>query len=73
MTAEQATSNVGQPFKWTLCVKWDVIKDVTGDGFIIGEFLTAPVEDCRLKQEQPSWLKKSKHEYEKSTDETQPI
>lgn len=67
MTTEEAKAAIGQPFKWTLCIKWDVIKEVTDDGFIIGEFLTAPAEDCRLKQPQPEQLKKSKNEYEKPT------
>lgn len=62
MTTEEAKAAIGQPFKWTLCVKWDVIKEVTDDGFIIGEFLEAPVESCRLREEQKPWLKKQPKE-----------
>lgn len=62
MTTEEAKQNIGQPFKWQLCVKWDVIREVTADGYIIGGFLTAPVEDCRFKQPQPEQLKNKKNE-----------
>lgn len=62
MTREDALASIGKPFKWTLCVKWDTIKEITDDDYIIGEFLTAPLVDCRLKQEQPEHLKKHKNE-----------
>lgn len=60
MNATEAHANIGKPFKYQYCVKWDLIKEVTDDGYIIGEFLTVPVEDCRLKMEQPIQLRKIK-------------
>jgi hypothetical protein len=57
MEKSEALKNIGQPFKWSLCVKWDVIRSVSDDGYIKGDFIEAPAEDCRLKQEQPIWLK----------------
>jgi len=58
MEISEAKNAIGQPFKWSLCVKWDVIRSVTDDGFIIGDFITAPIEETRLKQEQPPQLVK---------------
>lgn len=57
MTIEEAQANIGKPFKYFLCRTWDIIKDVRNDGVIVGEWLEAPAEDCRLKQEQPEALK----------------
>lgn len=57
MTIEEANANIGKPFKWSLCAHWDTIRIVTIDGFIMGDILQAPVEDCRLKQEVPEGLK----------------
>lgn len=68
MTTEEAYNNIGKPFKYQHCVHWDVIKEVSGDGYITGEFLCVPAEDCRLKQEQPPQLKKSKKNNEIPTD-----
>lgn len=65
ISMEEAKANIGKPFKWTLSINWDIIRDVTDDGYVIGDYLTAPIEDVRLKQEQPEALKKylkSKHE-----------
>ncbi len=65
MTIEEARSSIGKPFKWSLSANWDVIKEATDDGYIIGEFLEAPVDECRLKQPQPEQLKKKNNEQEK--------
>lgn len=69
MKKEEAEANIGKPFKWSLCAHWDTIRRVTIDGYIVGDFLMPPVEDCRLKQEQPPQLKK--HNYENKTDRFQ--
>ena len=57
MDIKTALENIGQPVKYGTVNKWDVIRSVTTDGFIIGDFLEAPVEDCRLKMAQPEALK----------------
>lgn len=57
MDIETAKQNIGKPFKYSLCAHWDVIKEVTPDGYIIGEFIECPCEDARLKQEIPEGLK----------------
>jgi hypothetical protein len=61
MTIEEAQANIGKPFKCIdggngLAGKFDTIKKVV-NGWIYGEFMAAPAEDCRLKQEQPEHLK----------------
>lgn len=67
MTREEAEANIGQPFRWKeggtgICGKFDIIKKVTENGMVCGEFLRAHHDDCRLKQEQPDHLKKHKDE-----------
>lgn len=66
MTIEEAKANIGQPFKpnWIkgLGGKFDIIREVDIDGWIIGDFWEAPAEDCRLKMEQPEQLKNSKND-----------
>jgi hypothetical protein len=57
MTTEIAQANIGQPFKYGSVYKWDTIQSVTASGYIIGDFLEAPAEDCRLKLPQPEALK----------------
>lgn len=56
MTQQEANENIGKSFKYRLCDIWDVIKNVSAEGYITGDFITAPVEDCRLKQEVPAGL-----------------
>ena len=60
MTIEEARAAIGQPFKWILCAQWDKIIEVSDDGYITGEIVQAPVEECRLKQPQPEHLKRNK-------------
>lgn len=66
MKIEEAKANIGQPFKlnWikVLSGKFDIIREVDIDGWIIGDFLEAPAQDCRLKAEQPEQLKKKQPE-----------
>lgn len=61
MTISEANNNIGQPFKLTLFAgaKMDVIKEVQRDGTIIGEFIEAHCEDCRLKEAVPENFKKN--------------
>lgn len=66
MTLEEANNNVGQPFKWIdggqgLTGKFDTIRKVC-KGWVYGDFIAAPVEDCRFRQEQPDHLKKHNDE-----------
>lgn len=65
MTIEEAQANIGQPFKWVegsgATGKFDVIRKVV-KGWVYGDFLAAPLEDCRLKLDQPDHLKKHDHE-----------
>lgn len=66
MTIQEAQSNIGQPFKWIdggngITGKFDVIKKVIKD-WVYGEFIAAPAEDCRLKQDKPEHLKKTNDE-----------
>lgn len=68
MTISEATQAIGQPFKYSLCSKWDVIKEVRPDGYIIGEFIEAPADECRLKQEIPEGLKKYQNGLSKEMD-----
>lgn len=67
MTTEIALANIGQPVKYGSVYKWDTIRSVSADGMITGDFLEAPVEDCRLKQAQPEALKKF-HEQKTTTE-----
>lgn len=64
MTVNEAKQNIGQPFKlnWVKALggKFDTIREVREDGWIVGDFWEAPAEDCRLKMEQPEHLKKQK-------------
>lgn len=57
MEISEAKQNIGQPFKYSLCVQWDKIREVTEDGYIVGDFLNVPAEDCRLKKEVNAGLK----------------
>jgi hypothetical protein len=72
MTLEEAKANIGKPFKWLgaasgAAAQFDVIKGVSKDGTVYGDWLAAHHDDCRLKQDQPEHLKK--HEDEKDHDE----
>jgi hypothetical protein len=62
MTPKEATENIGRQFRIIgfggLCGKFDTILAVDENGWIIGNFIEAPAEDCRLKQTQPEQLKK---------------
>jgi len=60
MTTTEAQNNIGQPFKLTGAGMpgFDIIQSLREDGYIIGNFLDAPAEDCRLKQSQPEQLRK---------------
>lgn len=60
MDTQTAKANIGKPFKWKLSVAWDEIVSVDDDGMIIGKFLEAPAEDCRLKQPVPEGFKKNR-------------
>lgn len=66
MTIEEAKENIGQPFKlnWIKAIggEFDTIRGVRADGWVIGDFLEAPAEDCRLKMDQPVQLKKKQSE-----------
>jgi hypothetical protein len=62
MLRDEAQSNIGKPFKYTLCHQWDTIRNVTLDGIIIGDFIECPCEDARLKQPIPEQLKKHKQD-----------
>jgi len=57
MDIQTAKANIGQPFKYGSVYKWDTVRQVTDDGYIHGDFIEAPVEDCRLKMAQPEALK----------------
>jgi hypothetical protein len=66
MTSQEAQANVGNQFKWLgsdggVTSHFDIIKKVKND-WIYGEFIAAPAEDCRLKQDQPDHLKKNSDE-----------
>lgn len=66
MTKHQANSNIGQPFKPMITgTRFDTIRKVDPDGTIHGDFTESNCNDCRLKQEQPLHLKKSKHNEKK--------
>jgi len=63
MTILEAQQNIGQPFKviglpfhFKGGTTFDTIRDVTEGGEIIGDFVDALVEDCRLKHEVPKQL-----------------
>lgn len=66
MTIQEAKENIGKEFKlnWVsgtgAAAQFDIIKFVDANGWIHGEWLSAPAEDCRLKQEQPEQLKTGK-------------
>jgi hypothetical protein len=60
MDIQTAKQNIGKPFKYANVVHWDVIRSVSDDGMITGDFMEAPVEDCRLKQPVPEGFKKHK-------------
>lgn len=72
MTIEEAKANIGQPFKlsWVkgLGGKFDTIREVRNDGWIVGDFWEAPAEDCRFKMEQPEQLKNNQSEDDMRTD-----
>jgi hypothetical protein len=59
MTIQEAKDSIGKPFKYRLIDRWDVIVSVDEkNGFVQGEFVEAPVEDCRLKQAVPPQFQK---------------
>lgn len=65
MTIQEAKANIGKPFKlnWIkggVCSQFDTIISVDDNGEVHGNFLSAPAEDCRLKEAQPDHLKKLK-------------
>jgi hypothetical protein len=62
MNVEEAKQSKGKEFKlsWAsggILGRFDTIRYVDADGWIHGDFLSAPADDCRLKQEQPPQLK----------------
>lgn len=66
MTLEEAQANIGKPFKWIpggtgAAGKFDIIQKIV-KGWVYGDFVAAPLEDCRLKLDQPDHLKKHDHE-----------
>lgn len=61
MTIDTARANIGQPFRWKSYKRFDIIRKVKDDGYIKGDFIEAPCEDCNLKQNQPEQLKKQTH------------
>jgi hypothetical protein len=61
MDIATATANIGKEFKWRLVDRWDVIRQVTPDGTIIGDSMEAPAFDCRLKEPVPEGFKKVRH------------
>lgn len=69
MTIAEAKESIGKEFKlsWItsgLAARFDIIRRVDESGVIHGDWLEAPAQDCRLKQEQPEQLKKNKDESE---------
>lgn len=68
MTQQEATANIGQPFKIIgftgMIGRFDTIRRVDPDGTIHGDFLEAHCDDCRFKEEQPAHLKKTQDDDE---------
>ena len=67
MTISEAKNSIGKPFKlsWVkpksgLAANFDKIKSVDPSGWVHGEWLSAPAEDCRLKGEVPPGLARAK-------------
>lgn len=63
MTPQEAKLALGQPFKlnWVTsgaAGQFDIIRFVDQTGWVHGDWLAAPAEDCRLKNIQPEQLKK---------------
>lgn len=64
MNIQEAWNSIGKEFKVIdftsgLLARFDILREVTKDGILIGDFIEAPVFMCRLKNEQPEQLKKS--------------
>jgi hypothetical protein len=66
MTIQEAQQNIGQPFRvedikihFKNGTYFETIREVTPAGEIIGDYVDAMAEDCRLKQEVPAQLRKS--------------
>lgn len=65
MTRDEAIANIGRPFRVEFFLVWfhqtqsyfDTIREVTEDGEIIGDIITASCDHCMLKQQQPEQLK----------------
>jgi hypothetical protein len=56
--------SIGKPFRFVgakggILDQWDTVRKIQ-NGIVYGEFLICPVQDVRLKQDQPDHLKKSK-------------
>lgn len=74
MTREEVFANFGKPFKVTylhggILGSFDTIRAITTDDWIIGDFIVAHCEDCRLKGEQPQHLiKKKSNDRDNETD-----
>lgn len=55
--------SIGQPFKVAAftgtgaLANFDTIREVREDGTVVGDWTEAYISDCRLKQEQPYYLK----------------
>lgn len=63
MTLQEAKENIGNQFKVEypgsgLLHKWDVLKSVSDDGFIEGEFSSGHCSNFRLKNSVPVQLRK---------------
>ena len=63
MTIEEAKKSLGKEFKVIgftggILGRFDIIRSMDDEGWIHGDNLSAPVEDCRLKEQQPEHLKK---------------
>ncbi len=66
MTIQEAQQNIGQPFRVDGFGTWfaknssrfDTIRAVNEEGWIVGDFIDAPAQDCRLKEAVPEQFKK---------------
>lgn len=69
MTRQEAQDSIGKEFKlnWTNVAggKFDIIRNVTSEGYVVGDFIEAPATDCRLKQDVPKQLKQYVNEKER--------
>lgn len=69
MTVQEAQNSIGKEFRLSLfnsgiLGRFDIIRRVKIDGYILGDFISAPCEACQLKLPQPAQLKKQKPSHE---------